>query len=515
MMHIQRAPLLLLAALTLAPSATADDLPADKVTAALPELEAYVDRLREKTGVPGLAVAVVHGDKVVYLKGFGVREAGSPDAVDADTVFQLASVSKPLSATVIAGVVGDGTVTWDSKVANLDPGFRLSGDYVSAEVTLRDLLCHRTGLPEHAGDVLEDLGYSRAEVLRRLRFQKPAGPFRASYAYTNFGFTEAAVAAAKAAGKPWEELAADRLFKLLGMGRTSYRHADYAAAANRAKLHVRVDGKWVAKYDRQPDAQAPAGGASSTARDLAKWMRLLLADGRFDGKPVIAAATLGETFRPQVVSTPSKTPTDRTGFYGLGWNVGHDPGGRLTLSHSGAFDLGAATCVVLVPAEKLGIVVLTNAAPVGMPEAVAFTFLDLVHAGKPERDWFATVAPAFEEMARPKYSIRVDYRKEPAGKSPSLPAGSYTGTYRNDFVGDAVVAEEGGELVLKLGSSRRAYPLSHFDRDTFTYQPVGEMAAGLSGVTFRTGPDRVADAVTIENLDVHGSGTLTRVLAEK
>jgi hypothetical protein len=216
-----------------------------------------------------------------------------------------------------------------------------------------------------------------------------------------------------------------------------------------------------------------------------------------------------------VVSSPAKKPTDRTGFYGLGWNVGHDPAGRLTLNHSGAFDLGAATCVVLVPEEGLGIVVLTNGAPIGVPEAVAFSFLDLVHGGKLGRDWFATMAPAFAELARPKYGTRVDYTKEPAGKTPPLPAASYAGTYRNDFVGDAVVAEEDGRPVLKLGLEFRAFPLAHFDRDTFTYQPEGEMAAGPSGVTFRIGPDRVADAVTIENLDVHGSGTLQRVRAGK
>src|SRR5262249_31590461 len=161
----------------------------------------------------------------------------------------------------------------------------------------------------------------------------------------------------------------------------SYRHADYAAAANRAKLHARIGGEWVARFDRQPDAQAPAGGASSTASDLARWMRLLLADGHFDGKPVIAPDALGETQKPQVVSSPAKKPADRAGFYGLGWNVGHAPAGRLTLSHSGAFDLGAATCVVLVPEERLGIVVLTNGAPIGVPEAVAFSFVDLVHGG--------------------------------------------------------------------------------------------------------------------------------------
>ncbi|MBA4192318.1 MAG: serine hydrolase [Planctomycetaceae bacterium] len=517
MLLVRRFPFLItvLALAMPVPSAPANDLPAGKVTAALPLIEKYTDELREKTGVPGVAIAVVHADKIVYLKGFGVRELGTPDAIDADTVFQLASLSKPLAATVIGGVVGDGTVKWDSKASDLDPTFRLAGDFVSSEVTLRDLLCHRTGLPEHAGDLLEDLGYSRSEVLHRLRFQRPAGLFRSSYAYTNFGFTEAGVATAKAAGKSWEDLAADRLFKPLRMDHTSYRHADYVAAANRARLHARIDGKWAAKFSRQPDAQAPAGGASSTVRDLAGWMRLLLADGKFNGKQVIAADALAETHKPQVVSVPAKKPTDRTSFYGLGWNVGQDPAGRLTLSHSGAFDLGAATCVVLVPSERLGIVVLTNSAPIGVPEAVAFSFLDLVHAGKLERDWFATVTPSFEELAKPNYGTRVNYKKEPVGKSPPLPAGSYAGTYHNDFVGDAVVAEEDGKLVLKLGPKLRAFSLTHFDRDTFTYQPEGEMSAGLSAVTFRVGPDRVADTITIENLNVHGSGTLTRVAVKK
>ena len=168
-----------------------------------------------------------------------------------------------------------------------------------------------------------------------------------------------------------------------------------------------------------------------------------------------------------------------------------------------------------MPGEGLGIVVLTNGAPIGVPEAVAFSFLDLVHGGKLGRDWFATMTPVFAELARPRYGTRVDYQEEPTGKTPPLPAASYAGTYRNDFVGDAVVAGEDGRLLLKLGPEQREFPLAHYDRDTFTYQPEGEMAAGRSGVTFRIAPDRVADAVTIENLNVHGSGTLTRVPLEK
>src|SRR5262245_36534155 len=377
----------LLVLVTLAvPAAPAADVTPQGVKAVLPELDRLVEQTLKTTGVPGVGVAVVCKDQVVHLKGFGVREAGKAERVDADTVFQLASVSKPLASTVLAALVGEGAIDWDDRVIDHDPGFRLSDPFVTREVTLRDLLCHRSGLPDHAGDLLEDLGYDRAEVLRRLRFAKPASSFRSQFAYTNFGYTEAAVAGARAAGAAWEDLAADKLFRPLGMKSSSFRFADYVAAENRASLHVRAGGKWVARYTRQPDAQSPAGGASSTARDMARWLRLHLAGGKFEGRQVIAATALAETHRPQIINHPPKDPAaDRAGCYGLGWNVNYADDGRVRLGHSGGFDLGAATVATLLPAEGLGIVVLTNAAPIGVPEAVSASFLDLVLKGKVEK----------------------------------------------------------------------------------------------------------------------------------
>jgi CubicO group peptidase (beta-lactamase class C family) len=368
-------------------AAPAAEVIPQKVRAALPELERLAQQTLKKTGVPGLSVAVVHQDQVVYLKGFGTRQAGKEGPVGPDTVFQLASVSKPLASTVLAALVGEGVIGWDDRVIDRDPCFRLYDPWVTREVTLRDLLCHRSGLPDHAGDLLEDLGYGRAEVLRRLRYQKPGSSFRSRFAYTNFGYTAAAVAAARAAGKPWEDLAAEKLYRPLGMRSTTSRFADYVAAGDRAHLHVRVEGKWAPRYVRDPDAQSPAGGASSTARDLAQWLRLQLGGGKFNGRQVIAAKALAETHRPQIISTPPQNPaTDRANFYGLGWNVNYDDRGRARLGHSGGFDLGAATAVSLLPSEGLGIVVLTNAAPVGVPEAVSASFFDLVLIGKVTKD---------------------------------------------------------------------------------------------------------------------------------
>jgi CubicO group peptidase (beta-lactamase class C family) len=496
-------------------AAPAPEVTAEKVKAALPELERRARQTLKKTGVPGMAIAVVYKDRVVFLKGFGVRRAGQDGPVDEGTVFLIASMSKPIASTLLALLVGAGLIAWDDRLIDLDPDFRLADPWASRNVTVRDMLCHRSGLPDHAGDLLEDLGFDRAQVLHRLRYAKPASSFRSQYAYTNFGFTAAAVAAARKAGKRWEDLAAERLYRPLSMHSTSSRYADYAAAQNRASLHVRSQGKWVARYTRDPDAQSPAGGVSSTVADLARWLRLQLGGGTLDGKSLIAARALAETHRPQIVSHPPENPaTERAGFYGLGWNVSYDDKGRVRLSHSGAFDLGAATAVSLLPSEGLGIVVLTNAAPEGVPETIAASFFDLVLTGKVEKDWGALYRRAFKELSRPAYGTGTDYRRPPTQKSPRLPSEAYLGIYGNAYFGEIDVVEEDGQLSLRMGPKRARFPLRHWDRDVFLYQPAGEMAGGLSGVTFWVGPDRRGMRVVVENLDVHGQGTFTRVPAK-
>jgi CubicO group peptidase (beta-lactamase class C family) len=483
----------------------------DKVRTALPELEKLTNDLLKKTGVPGLAIAVVHQDQIVYAKGFGVREAGKPDAVDADTVFQLASVSKPLGSTVIAGLVGDGVVKWDDRIIDLDPAFQMHDPAVTAALTIRDTYAHRSGLPEHAGDLLEDMGYDRGEVLRRLRFIPTKDDFRSQYAYTNFGMTEGAIAAAKAAGKSWEVLCEERLYKRLGMNVTSSRLSDFLARPNRARGHVSIDGRWMAKYQREPDAQSPAGGASSSVNDMTRWMRLHLNNGTFNGEPLISAQALAETYRPHMVTNPAPTKPapDRYGFYGLGWNVDYDELGRVRLGHSGAFDLGAATVVSLVPADRLGIVVLTNGQPLGVPESLAQSFVDLATYGKVQHDWFAIYKPIFEEMTLEGHSP-IDYSKAPSSRTPPLPNAVYLGVYENEFYGKLEIAGQDGKLVMRPGPKRSTYPLTHYDRDTFYYGTAGETEVGLSGVTFAIGGNGRAISVTVENLNKEGLGTFTR-----
>ena len=495
--------------------ATAETVTSVRFAEALPKLESIIEQGMERTGVPGLAIVIVHDDDVKYLRGYGVREVGRPDPVDPDTVFQLASMSKPIASTVVATLVGDGLVAWDDPIVKHDAGFQLQDSWVTRNVTLRDMFSHRSGLPDHSGDLLEDLGYGRDEILFRLRYVNPAGPFRASYAYTNFGLTEAAVAAAKAAGRPWEDLSQERLYGPAGMSRTSSRHADFLAAENRAVNSVRAGDKWISGPARDPDAQSPAGGVSSTVRDLGQWLRLQLGDGSLDGKQIVAAAALAETHQPVIVSGTPSSPESFPPFYGLGWIVDTDADGRIQLSHSGAFNLGIGTTVRLVPAERLGIAVLTNGFPVGLAEGVSRSFLDLVFTGEVERDWVEAFGQLMAQVMKPDYGEAFDAAVSRQSSSAALSAASYTGTYGNELFGEVTIFEEkeNGALTMELGPENKNFPLQHIDRDTFAYQPVGENAFGPSAVTFTVEADR-SNAVTIENLDLHGQGTFIRIPSE-
>src|SRR6266404_8375473 len=216
----------------------------EQVNRAVQELEKLAQKKIQENAVPGLAIAVVFQDKVVYAKGFGVRYVNTKAPVDADTVFQVASLSKSIGSTVVAELVGEGKIAWDSKLSILDPTFAMFDPWVTREITIRDMFAHRSGLPEHAGDLLEDLGFARAEILHRLRYQQPSSSFRSHYAYTNFGMTEGAIAAAKAYNVEWENASEQKLYRPLGMSSTSSRYSDFMARRNKALGHVLVAGKW-------------------------------------------------------------------------------------------------------------------------------------------------------------------------------------------------------------------------------------------------------------------------------
>jgi CubicO group peptidase (beta-lactamase class C family) len=500
-------------------AAARPEVTATKVAAAVKELEAIAVKAQKRSGVPGLAIAVVHNDRVVYLKGFGLRQAGTDQAVTPDTVFPLASVSKPLATTALAALVGDKVIAWDDPAIKRLPGFRLSEPYTTQKATLRDLLCHCSGLPAYSGDALIDLGFGRDYILSRLRMEQPVGAFRASYAYNNAGFSAAAFAGAKAAKKPWEDLIAEKVYRPLGMTTATSRVADYRAAKDRALMHVRVAGKWtVNAAELDTDVLSPAGGVYCSVRDLTPWLRLHLAGGKLAGKQVIAAAALAETHRPQVISNID-AKSERPAMYGLGWEVYWDAKGRRVIRHNGAHSTGARTEVALLPGEDLGIAVLCNAFPSGLPEGLRQCFFDLVLDGKLEKDWVRHWDELYDKL--PEYfrklvlSETTDYSKPPAKPSPALAASAYVGTYRSDYAGTAEVAATGKGLVLRLGPRKVEWPLRHWDRDYFFYQSSAETLFGGSGASFQIGADGRASRLTLNAFNRGGLGVFARITAKK
>ena len=484
----------------------AESLPENAVADAVGKIDGLVDALMKKSGIPGIAVAVVHGGKTVYAKGFGVKDATKGDdpanQVDPDTVFQLASLSKPVGATVVAHQVGQNAIGWDTPIVEKLPWFALSDPVITKLVTVGDMYSHRSGLPDHAGDLLEDMGYDRRYVLEHLR-DYPLGAFRTSYAYTNFGLTAGAEAVAAAAGTSWEDLSRDVLYRPLGMTSTSSRFADYAARPDRAVGHIHVDGRYEPTYVRDPQAQTPAGGVSSSVNDMTHWMTMLLANGTYDGKTVVNPKALLPALTAQSVSDRATDPSARSGFYGYGFNVGTTSDARTQMSHSGAFELGSGTNFLMLPSADVAIVALTNATPAGVPETLTAEFADLVQFGKVREDWFPLYNNAFREMEQPVGSLVG--KAPPANPVPAKPLTAYVGDYANPFWGPARVTQQGDGLQVAVGP-KLVFPLRHWDGDVFSASFVTENSppGSVSTATFD------GNRLTLEYYDQDGKGAFFR-----
>lgn len=512
----------------------------DRIEYAIGKVSDIVEEELEASGIPGAAVAVVHGGEVAMAEGFGVRDTETGEEVDERTVFPLASVSKSVSATVVAAESAAGEIDWSTPVRDHLPWFALSDPQVSDDVTVGDLFAHRSGLPEHAGDDLEDLGYERSAILHGLR-RLPLEPFRTSYAYTNFGLTAGAEAVAVAAGTTWEQLGRQRIFNPLGMADTSFSHEDLLDHDNRVVGHVRAaddgsresPGDWVpADPARDPDAQAPAGGLSSSVSDMARWMAMVLDDGKGPGgAQVVPSDALRQALTPQIVSAPPQDAAARTGSYGFGFNINTSSSGRVQWSHSGAFTLGAGTAMLMMPSLDVGIITLTNASPVGVAETINSRFADYAQFGDPTLEWRELYSEAFGPLLAPVGDL-VSTR-EPSAPAPPRPADELVGVYRNDYFGEIEIRrvaarsdEEAGQsdrdpdapesddppaadpsLALDVGPGPQVWPLEHWDGDTFVASPVGEnWPPGSRGSVTVDG-----DEVTIDLLDGNGLGTFSRV----
>ncbi len=337
---------------------------------------------------PGLSVAVVKDGKVVMAKGYGVRRLGGSAPVDAATVFATGSISKTFTAAAVAALIARDRMNWDDRVIDHLPGFRLYDPYVTREIRIRDLLCHRSGLPP--GEMLWYYStFDRREILRRLQYLEPETGFRTRFGYQNLMFVAAGEAVAAASGMSWDTFVAETFFRPLGM--TSTGTSVDALGSDAATPHDRIDGKVQPIAWLNVDNIAPAGGVNSSAADLAKWMLFRLANGVNGKDAILRPADVKEMRTPQTIipvteSRRAAIPETLFRAYGLGWFLEDYRGVRLVY-HGGRID-GMSSRLTLVPEKHLGIAILTNRGRSNLPDALSYRLLD-AYLGAPPRDWSA------------------------------------------------------------------------------------------------------------------------------
>lgn len=437
----------------------------------LQKLDTYFEESRAAFNVPGMAIAIVKDDKVVFAKGYGVRTMGRDEPVDDKTLFAIASNTKAFTAATMATLVDAGTLKWDDRVQRFLPAFELYDPYVSADMRIEDLLSHRSGLGTFSGDLIwYGTPYSRAEVVRRARHLKQAFPFRAGYGYSNIMFVAAGLVLEEATGKSWEALVSQTILEPLGMENTVLSTTALKGRTNVATPHGTSDGVLMTFPWYNWDSMAPAGGVISNVRDMAQWMRLQLGMGTFEGKVIYSESQARTMWTPHasfVVGKGSERfmPTRHFNGYGLGWGIS-DYQGRKIVSHGGGYD-GMFSHQMLVPEERLGVIVLTNGMT-GLASALTQKVVD-AYLGAPDRDWSAEALK--RQQASQKRQLEARMKEDSArvlNTTPSLPLAAYAGTYGGPMYGEARVTLEGGTLVVALlPNPDLVGELSHWHYDTF------------------------------------------------
>jgi CubicO group peptidase (beta-lactamase class C family) len=492
---------LLLVTVLLGPAAAQPDQERDAVLPA--GFDALVARALKTFDVPGVAVAVVKDGQVVLAKGYGVRKLGSPASVDARTLFGIASNTKAFTATSLGLLVEEGKLDWDGQVTRVLPWFQMWDPYVTREMTIRDLLVHRSGLGLGAGDLLlfPETTYTRREILGRLRFVRPATSFRSAYAYDNILYIAAGAVIEAVSGRPWEDFIAERVFKPVGMASSRPRHSAALAGRNLAIPHARLETGLTPLPIDENDNMNPAGGILSCAEDMARWMLVHLGQGRLPGGGgrLFSARTereLTTLVTPMPISSPPpELAAQRMNFsgYALGFRV-WDYRGRKIVNHTGGLS-GYVSRVVMVPELGLGVAVLTNQESSDAYNSIIYAVLDQA-MGVPATDWVAAYLKVrTRAAARSAEALKRAGGSHNASFRPTLPLAAYAGTYEDAWYGPVVITLE--------GSGEAAHPVMSFAK---TPGMVGDMEPWNRETFVVRWRDRElrADAYVTFNLDPGG-----------
>lgn len=468
------------------------------------QLSGWVEQVRERFEVPGIAVAVVKDGEVVFEGGWGVRELGRPERVDQHTQFAIASNTKAFTAAALAVLVDEGRLAWDDRVVEHLPWFRMSDPYVTANITVRDLLTHRSGLGLGAGDLLFWPGstYDTGEVVRRLAQVPLKTGFRERYAYDNILYAAATLVIEQASGKSYAQFLQERFFAPLGMAATRANADALRPGDQPATGHARADFTTLQPtFALTWHNASGAGGVYSSAHDMAAWMKAQLAAGSYTDahgrrQQLFSPARQKEMWSlhsPLDIPEPAlpQLAAARPDYlaYGLGWFVSNYRGHRLAW-HSGGWP-GQVSRVTLVPELGLGVVVLTNQESGAAFNAITMQVLDAFVAPPEKTDWIAAYAAAADrskQRAAQAWAKRVQARD--ARSRPSLPLPAYAGSYRDPWYGEVEVTLEGDRLGMRFGASPLlAGRMQHWQHDTFLVKWDERTLNGDAFVTFSLDPD--------------------------
>lgn len=465
------------------------------------DLDAYIETVREAFGVVGMAVAVVKDGDVAYARGFGLRELGSSARVDEATLFAIGSNTKAFTAAGLGILVDEGRMGWDDRVTEHLPAFVLFDPYVTREITVRDLLSHRSGLGRRGDLNWYGTDFDRDEVVRRIRYLEPNSSFRSQAGYQNTMFLVAGEVTEAVSGMAWEDWIASRILQPLGMRRSVLSVDALDGVENVAAPHATIDGEVVRVPHRDIDNIAPAGSILSSVGEMTRWMRMMLGEGELEGTRILSENVVQMVWTPNIMypiprAARALMPSTHFSTYGMGWGL-RDYRGRLIAGHSGGID-GMLSRVTLVPEEELGIVVLTNTSPAGGSAHGAVTnhILDAYLGADGERDWLQIAREQYDAQRAQADSARI--RRDSArvlGTAPSLSPDAYAGVYEDRMYGEAHVTLEGGGLVLRRHTQWVA-DLEHWHYDTFlaTWR---DRYLGESLVTFRLGSGGAVEALSM------------------
>ena len=455
----------------------------------LKAVDAYVEKGLGDWRIPGLAIAVVKDDKVILLSGYGVREAGRPEKVDGQTLFGIGSATKSFTAAAVGLLVDEKKMAWDDPVTKHLPEFQLYDAGLTQQVTLRDLLTHRTGLPRANGTLLS--GYGRAETARRMRYLKPVAGLRSQFTYSNQMYLVAGLALEAASKTGWDAFVRQRLFAPLGMTASNTSVAALRGGPNVAQPHAKIGGEVRRLPFNNNDSIAPAGAISSNAGEMANWVRLFLNKGTFEGKQILSpqvvrALQSQQTVIPVGPLTERLFPSTHFQGYGMGWFV-RDYRGRKVVEHGGNVD-GMTAQVGMLPEENLGVVVLSNMNSTPFPGALMYRVFD---AFLGDADGQTDLSAEYLKLVREGEAQAKAREQEPGEKrapdaKPTLPLEGYAGTYANELYGEASVTLEGGKLYLRFNEAAQG-ALEHREKDTFRItwsNPLFVEAVGKTPISF-------------------------------